>query len=91
MTMCGDKLFRLRKKNSANQRQRAVECKERHWVLLKFNKARLKSKVGNKMVYVKLALTYNGPIQILENIDDVSFTLHLPSHWKIHNAFHVSL
>ena len=31
------------------------------------------------------------PFQIREPINEMTYKLKLPSHWKIHNAFHVSL
>ena len=40
---------------------------------------------------VKLSPRYYGPFQITERVNDLTFRLDLPSTWKIHNAFHVSL
>ena len=41
--------------------------------------------------YAKLARRYYGPFQILAKINKIAYRLKLPSHWQIHNAFHVSL
>ena len=41
--------------------------------------------------YAKLARRYCGPFQILAKINETAYRLKLPSHWQIHNAFHVSL
>ena len=41
--------------------------------------------------YAKLARRYYGPFQILAKINETAYRLKLPSHWQIHNAFHVSL
>ena len=61
------------------------------WVLLKFEKARLRKQAGKAGKAVKLANRHYGPFQIIEKINEVYFRLALPAHWKIHNAFHVSL
>lgn len=39
----------------------------------------------------KLAPRWVGPFAIVEKISDVTMRLQLPSHWKIHPTFHVSL
>ena len=46
---------------------------------------------GKERLYPKLSMRYYGPFQVLEKINEVSYRLQLPDHWKIHNAFHVSL
>ena len=40
---------------------------------------------------IKLSPHSCGPFQIIERVNDLTFRLDLPSTWKIHNAFHVSL
>uniref|UniRef100_A0A8C5M7I3 Chromo domain-containing protein n=1 Tax=Leptobrachium leishanense TaxID=445787 RepID=A0A8C5M7I3_9ANUR len=40
---------------------------------------------------MKLAPRYIGPYKILRRINPVSYALALPSHFKIHNVFHVHL
>lgn len=42
-------------------------------------------------MYVKLAPRYYGPFKVIHEINPISFRLELPDHWRIHNAFHVSL
>ena len=32
-----------------------------------------------------------GPFTVSRDINDVAYQLELPSHWKAHNVFHVSL
>ena len=85
-----------RQKVSANKHRRALAFKENGWVLLKFPKARLryttgKNPTGHQKYYAKLAKRYYGPFQILKRINETAYQLKLPSHWLIHNAFHVSL
>ena len=41
--------------------------------------------------YAKLVRHYYDPFQILAKINETAYRLKLPSHWQIHNAFHVSL
>ncbi|MCO5577644.1 hypothetical protein L7F22_031475 [Adiantum nelumboides] len=80
-----------RQKKAADRHRRDLKLKENDWVLLRFEKARLRKKKGKERLYPKLSMRYYGPFQITERINDVSFRLRLPDTWKIHNAFHVSL
>ncbi|MCO5612324.1 hypothetical protein L7F22_066591 [Adiantum nelumboides] len=80
-----------RRKKAAHRHRRDLKLKENDWVLLRFEKARLRKKKGKERLYPKLSMRYYGPFQITERINDVSFRLRLPDTWKIHNAFHVSL
>ena len=41
--------------------------------------------------YANLAQRCYGPFQILAKINEIAYRLKLPSHWQIHNDFHVSL
>ncbi|MCO5604807.1 hypothetical protein L7F22_058979 [Adiantum nelumboides] len=84
--------------NSQERQKKAADChrcdlklKENDWVLLRFEKVRLRKKKGKERLFPKLSMRYYGPFQITERINDVSFRLRLPDTWKIHNAFHVSL
>ncbi|MCO5606927.1 hypothetical protein L7F22_061118 [Adiantum nelumboides] len=61
------------------------------WVLLRFEKARLRKMKGKERLFPKLGMRYYGPFQICDKISDVAYRLKLPEGWKIHNAFHVSL
>ena len=70
------------------------------WFVLEFPKARLKHTSGknwqgepinHQKYYTKLSQRYYGPFQIQKPINEITYKLKLPSHWKIHNAFHVSL
>ncbi|MCO5574271.1 hypothetical protein L7F22_028053 [Adiantum nelumboides] len=86
-----DKKSQERQKKAADRHRRDLKLKENDWVLLRFEKARLRKKKGKERLYPKLSMQYYGPFQITERINDVSFRLRLPDAWKIHNAFHVSL
>ena len=68
-----------------------MNLKQGDWVLLKFEKGRLQKKEGKEKIYVKLSLKNYGPFRISKVINEVAFRLELPAHWKIHNAFHISL
>jgi len=37
----------------------------------------------------KLNPLAHGPFRIVKKINDVSYKLELPSHWKINNSFHI--
>ncbi|MCO5597018.1 hypothetical protein L7F22_051091 [Adiantum nelumboides] len=82
-----------RQKKAADRHRRDLKLKENDWVLLSFEKARLRKKKGKGEVFFSqsFCMQYYGPFQITEWINDVSFRLRLPDTWKIHNAFHVSL
>ncbi|MCO5568181.1 hypothetical protein L7F22_021877 [Adiantum nelumboides] len=76
-----------RQKKAADRHRRDSKLKENDWVLLRFDKARLRQKKGKE----ELSMRYYGPFQITEQIKDISFRLRLPDTWKIHNVFHVNL
>ncbi|MCO5582254.1 hypothetical protein L7F22_036146 [Adiantum nelumboides] len=78
-------------KKAVDRHRRNLKLKEDDWVLLRFEKARLRKKKGKERLFPKLSMRYYGPFQITERINDVSFRLRLPDTWKIYNAFHVSL
>ncbi|MCO5569514.1 hypothetical protein L7F22_023227 [Adiantum nelumboides] len=87
-------------KAAADKHRRPVHFSTNDWVLLKFPKARLRHTTGkswhgeltgHQKYYAKLARRYYGPFQILRSINETAYQLKLPSHWPIHNAFHVSL
>ncbi|MCO5592970.1 hypothetical protein L7F22_046974 [Adiantum nelumboides] len=76
-----------RQKKAADLHRRDSKLKENDWVLLRFDKARLRQKKGKE----ELRMRYYGPFQITEQINDISFRLRLPDTRKIHNVFHVNL
>ncbi|MCO5556472.1 hypothetical protein L7F22_010021 [Adiantum nelumboides] len=76
-----------RQKKATDRHRRDSKLKENDWVLLRFDKARLRQKKGKE----ELSMRYYGPFQITEQINDISFRLRLPDTWKIHNVFHVNL
>ncbi|MCO5592097.1 hypothetical protein L7F22_046092 [Adiantum nelumboides] len=78
------------KKAAAHHRREAVFSLG-DWVLLRFEKARLKKMKDKERLFPKLSMCYYGPIQIWDIISDVAYRLKLPESWKIHNSFHVSL
>ncbi|MCO5547738.1 hypothetical protein L7F22_001189 [Adiantum nelumboides] len=79
-------------KKTVDRHRCDLKLKENDWVLLRFEKARLRKKKEKERLFPKPSMRYYGPFQITERInDDVSFRLRLPDTWKIHNAFHVSL
>ncbi|MCO5603455.1 hypothetical protein L7F22_057605 [Adiantum nelumboides] len=76
-----------RQKKAADCHRCDLKPKENDWVLLRFDKVRLRQKKGKE----ELSMRYYGPFQITEQINDISFRLRLPDTWKIHNVFHVNL
>ncbi|MCO5580662.1 hypothetical protein L7F22_034532 [Adiantum nelumboides] len=80
-----------KQKRAADRHCREVVFSLGDWVLLRFEKARLKKKKGKERLFPKLSMRYYGPFQICDIISDVAYRLKLPESWKIHNAFHVSL
>lgn len=78
-------------KKAADKHRRRFELSLGQYVLLKFEKARLKKQRGTEGKTVKLLNRYYGPFKIKEQINDVTFRRDLQVHWNIHNAFHVSL
>ena len=78
-------------KRAVDMHHRELVFNEHDWVLLRFEKARLKRWKGKESLFPKLSMRYYGPFQILEKISDVAYRLKLPENWMIHNAFHVSL
>ncbi|MCO5570430.1 hypothetical protein L7F22_024152 [Adiantum nelumboides] len=76
-----------RQKKAVDLHRHDSKLKENDWVLLRFDKARLRQKKGKE----ELSMRYYGPFQITKQINDISFRLRLPDTWKIHNVFHVNL
>ncbi|MCO5557523.1 hypothetical protein L7F22_011089 [Adiantum nelumboides] len=61
------------------------------WVLLSFEKAKLRKMKSKERLFPKLGMRYYGPFQVCDKIRGVAYRLKLPKGWKIHNAFHVNL
>ncbi|MCO5551861.1 hypothetical protein L7F22_005366 [Adiantum nelumboides] len=96
-----DEAYRKRKlalEKTLSKQKKAIDCHRRElvlslgdWVLLRFEKARLRKMKGKKHLFPKLGMRYYGPFQVCDKIDDVAYRLKLLQDWKTHNAFHVSL
>ncbi|MCO5577030.1 hypothetical protein L7F22_030852 [Adiantum nelumboides] len=80
-----------KQERTADSHRRELLFKENDWVLLRFEKARLRKRKGKERLFPKLSMRYYGPFQVSQKIGDVAYRLKLPEGWKIHNAFHVSL
>ncbi|MCO5602158.1 hypothetical protein L7F22_056286 [Adiantum nelumboides] len=82
-----------KQKKVADRHHREVVFSLSDWVLLRFEKARLKKMKGKERLFPKLSMRYyaHGPFQVCDKISDVKYRLKWPKNWKIHNAFHVSL
>ncbi|MCO5594762.1 hypothetical protein L7F22_048795 [Adiantum nelumboides] len=79
-----------KQKKAADRHCRELVFSLGDWVLLRFEKARLRKMKGKERLFPKLGMRYYGPFQICDKISDVAYRLKLPEGWKIHNAFHVS-
>ncbi|MCO5576152.1 hypothetical protein L7F22_029960 [Adiantum nelumboides] len=80
-----------KQKKAADRHRRELVFSLGDWVLLRFEKARLRKMKGKERLFPKLDMRYYGPFQVCDKISDVAYRLKLPEGWKIHNAFHVSL
>ena len=80
-----------KQKRAADLHRRELLFEKNDWVLLRFEKARLRKRKGKERFFPKLSMRYYGPFQVSDKISDVAYRLKLPENWKIHNAFHVSL
>ncbi|MCO5559213.1 hypothetical protein L7F22_012808 [Adiantum nelumboides] len=56
------------------------------WILLCFEKARLRKMKAKEHLFPKLGMRYYGPFQVCDKINDVAYRLKLLEGWKIHNA-----
>ncbi|MCO5601463.1 hypothetical protein L7F22_055586 [Adiantum nelumboides] len=68
-----------KQKKAADKHRRRLHFREGDWVLLQFEKARLRKQKGKEKFYLKLRMRYYGPFQISEVINDVSYRLSLPT------------
>ncbi|MCO5576638.1 hypothetical protein L7F22_030453 [Adiantum nelumboides] len=80
-----------KQKKAVDRKHRDVVVSLGDWVLLRFEKARLKKMKGKERLFPKLSMRYYRPFQVCDKINDVAYRLKLLENWKIHNAFHVSL
>ncbi|MCO5552283.1 hypothetical protein L7F22_005795 [Adiantum nelumboides] len=80
-----------KQKKAADRHRRELVFSLGDWVLLRFEKARLRKMKGKERLFPKLGMRYYGPFQVCDKISDVAYRLKLPEGWKIHNAFHASL
>ncbi|MCO5583898.1 hypothetical protein L7F22_037815 [Adiantum nelumboides] len=80
-----------KQKKATDRHRREVVFSLDNWVLLCFEKARLKKMKGKERLFQKLSMRYYGPFQVCDRINDVAYRLKLPENWKIHNAFHAKL
>ena len=80
-----------KQKKAVDKLWRKLTFAKDQWVLLRFEKARLRKATGKEGRAIKLFPRFYGPFKILECINDVSFRLALPANWNMHNAFHSSL
>ncbi|MCO5594943.1 hypothetical protein L7F22_048978 [Adiantum nelumboides] len=80
-----------KQKKAADCHRREVVFSLGDWVLLRFEKARLKKMKSKERMFPKLSMRYCGPFRVCDRINDVAYRLNLPENWKSCNAFHVSL
>ncbi|MCO5606162.1 hypothetical protein L7F22_060349 [Adiantum nelumboides] len=72
-------------KKAVDRHRREVVFSLGDWVLLRFEKARLKKMKGKERLFPKLSMRYYVPC---DKISDVAYRLKLLKNWKIDNAFH---
>ncbi|MCO5579241.1 hypothetical protein L7F22_033095 [Adiantum nelumboides] len=80
-----------KQKKAADRHRRKLVFSLGDWVLLRFEKARLRKIKGKERLFPKLGMRCYGRFQVCDKIGDAAYRLELPEDWKIHNAFHVSL
>ena len=69
----------------ANKKRRPVQYQKGDWVLLNTTHFRVKDCPR------KLQRRFAGPFQVQEKIGQVAYRIQLPSEWRMHPVFHVSL
>lgn len=65
-----------------SRREMAFQIGDSVWLATK----NLPLRLGTK----KLAPVWAGPYKVIQIVGPVAYKLDLPTHWKIHNVFHVS-
>ncbi|MCO5613126.1 hypothetical protein L7F22_067401 [Adiantum nelumboides] len=90
--------IKLAPEKTRSKQKKATDCHHRElvfslgdWILLRFEKARLRKMKGKECLFPKLGMRYYRPFQECDKISDVAYGLKLPKGSKIHNAFLVSL
>lgn len=76
-------------KQIADKRRSERTFEAGDWVYLKLHPYRQSS--VSLRPYPKLAAKYYGPYLVTKKVGAVAYTLQLPSHFRIHHTFHVSL
>ncbi|MCO5572818.1 hypothetical protein L7F22_026577 [Adiantum nelumboides] len=80
-----------KQKKAADRQRRELVFSLGDWVLLCFEKTRLRKVKDKERLFLKLDMRYYVPFQVCDKISDVAYRLKLPEGWKIYNAFHLSL
>ncbi|MCO5593647.1 hypothetical protein L7F22_047663 [Adiantum nelumboides] len=77
--------MRLALEKTQSKQKKAVDRQRRElvfslgdWVLLRFEKARLRKMEGKERLFPKLGMRYYGPFQVCDKISDVAYRMKLP-------------
>ncbi|MCO5609622.1 hypothetical protein L7F22_063852 [Adiantum nelumboides] len=67
-----------KQKKAADRHRHELVFSLGNWVLLRFEKARLRKMKGKKRLLPKLGMRYYGPFQVCDKINDVAYRQKLP-------------